>query len=87
MNHGSRDKAPTETNRRHLQTASAGPDKLGLVESSIVEIEGPPKSCDVTRWAQIAFLASDKARWIGASIPVERRLEAITNTVRSRNGD
>ena len=27
-------------------------DKLDLVEEFIVEIEGPFKSCDVTRWAQ-----------------------------------
>src|SRR6516225_4148877 len=28
------------------------PDKLGLVEEFIVEIEGPPKNSDVTRWGQ-----------------------------------
>ena len=28
------------------------PDKLGLVEEFIAEIEGPPKNCDVTRWGQ-----------------------------------
>jgi hypothetical protein len=28
------------------------PDKLGLVEEFIVEIDGPPKNCDVTQWGQ-----------------------------------
>jgi len=36
------------------------PDKLGLVEEFIVEIEGPPKSCDVTRWAQFADIKDIK---------------------------
>ncbi len=29
-------------------------DKLELVEEFIVEIEGAPKNCDVTRWGQFA---------------------------------
>jgi len=28
------------------------PDKLALVEEFIVEIEGPPQNCDLTRWGQ-----------------------------------
>ena len=27
-------------------------DKLALVEEFIVEIESPPKNCDLTRWSQ-----------------------------------
>jgi hypothetical protein len=34
--------------KRHLREKY--PDKLALVEEFIVEIEGPPKSCDLTRW-------------------------------------
>ena len=36
------------------------PDKLGLVEEFIVEIEGPPKSCDVTRWGQFTDIKGIK---------------------------
>ena len=28
------------------------PDKLALVEEFIIEIEGPPQNCDLTRWGQ-----------------------------------
>jgi hypothetical protein len=36
------------------------PDKLGLVEEFIVEIEGPPKNCDVTRWGQFTDIKDIK---------------------------
>jgi hypothetical protein len=35
-------------------------DKLGLVEEFIVEIEGPPKNCDVTRWGQFTDIKDIK---------------------------
>jgi NAD(P)-dependent dehydrogenase (short-subunit alcohol dehydrogenase family) len=69
------------TKRRQRQTGDICKQHLrarypGLVDEFIVEIEGPSRSCDVTRWAQIAFLVSDKARWItGASIPVDDGLK------------
>ena len=48
------------TKRRQQQTADICKqhlrekyrDQLGLVEEFIVEIEGPPKNFDVTRWGQ-----------------------------------
>jgi hypothetical protein len=45
-----------------LQTASLRkyPDKLGLVEEFIVEIEGHPKNCDVTRWGQFTDIKDIK---------------------------
>jgi len=36
------------------------PDKLELVEEFIVEIEGPPKSCDLCRWAQFTDIKDIK---------------------------
>jgi hypothetical protein len=36
------------------------PDKLGLVEEFIVEIEGPPKDCDVTRWGKFTDIRDIK---------------------------
>jgi hypothetical protein len=35
-------------------------DKLGLVEEFIVEIEGAPKNCDVTRWGRFADIKDIK---------------------------
>ena len=35
-------------------------DKLALVEEFIVEIEGPPKNCDVTRWGQFTDIKDIK---------------------------
>ena len=35
-------------------------DKLGLVEEFIVEIEGAPKNCDVTRWGQFTYFKDIK---------------------------
>jgi hypothetical protein len=45
-----------------LQTASPGkyPDKLGLVEEFIVEIDGPPNNCDVTRWGKFTDIRDIK---------------------------
>jgi hypothetical protein len=48
------------TKNRHKQTADICkqhlrekyPEKLGLVEEFILEIEGARKNCDVTRWSQ-----------------------------------
>jgi hypothetical protein len=56
------------TKNRHKQTADICKqhlreqyrDKLGLVEEFIVEIEGAPKNCDVTRWAQFTDIKDIK---------------------------
>jgi len=54
------------TKHRQRQTADIGKGhlrakyKLGLVEEFIIEIEGPLKSCDVTRWAQFADIKDIK---------------------------
>jgi hypothetical protein len=45
-----RQKQTADICKQHLREKY--PDKLGLVEEFIVEIEGPPKNCDVTRWGQ-----------------------------------
>jgi hypothetical protein len=60
--YGSRNQKPPETNCGPLQTPPAGkiPDKLALVEESIVEIEGPPQSCDLTRWGQFTDIKGMK---------------------------
>jgi len=39
-------------------------DKLGLVEGFILEIEGGPKNCDVTRWGQFADIKGIKKEMI-----------------------
>jgi len=65
------------TKHRHKQTAEICkqhlrqkyPDKLALVEEFIVEIEGPPKSCDVTRWGQFSDIKDIKKEML-------KRLEA-----------
>ena len=44
------------------------PDKLGLVEEFIIEIEGPPQRCDVTRWSQFTDIKGVKKEML-------RRLE------------
>jgi hypothetical protein len=36
------------------------PDKLGLVEEFIVDIEGPSKNSDVTRWGQFTDIRDIK---------------------------
>ena len=36
------------------------PDKLALVEEFIVEIEGPPQNCDLTRWGQFTDIKAIK---------------------------
>ena len=36
------------------------PDKLALVEEFIVEIEGPPQDCNLTRWGQFTDIKGIK---------------------------
>ena len=60
--HGIRNQEPAETNCGYLQTASPGKyrDQLALVEEFIVEIEGSPKNCDLTRWGQFTDIKDIK---------------------------
>ena len=53
-----RQKQTADICKQHLREKY--PDKLGLVEEFIVEIEGPPKSCDVTRWGQFTDIKGIK---------------------------
>ena len=46
----SRQKQTADICKPHLREKYR--DQRALVEEFIVEIEGPPKSCDVTRWGQ-----------------------------------
>ena len=45
-----RQKQTAELCKQHMRQKY--PDKLGLVEDFIVEIEGPPQNCDLTRWGR-----------------------------------
>ena len=45
-----RQKQTAELCKQHLREKYR--DKLALVEEFIAEIEGPPISCDLTRWGQ-----------------------------------
>jgi hypothetical protein len=62
-----RQKQAAEICKQHLRQKY--PDKLALVEEFIVEIEGPPKSCDVTCWGQFSDIKDIKKEML-------KRLEA-----------
>jgi hypothetical protein len=53
-----RQKQTADICKQHLREKY--PDKLGLVEEFIVEIEGHPKNCDVTRWGQFTDIKDIK---------------------------
>ena len=53
-----RQKQTADICKQHLREKY--PDKLGLVEEFIVEIEGPPKNYDVTRWGQFTDIKDIK---------------------------
>ena len=44
--------------KEHLRQKYA--DKAALVEEFIVEIEGPPSKCDLTRWSQFTDIKDIK---------------------------
>jgi len=52
-----RQKQTAELCKQHLREKYA--HKLGLVEEFIVEIEGPPKNCDVTQWSQFTDIKKE----------------------------
>jgi hypothetical protein len=49
---------PADICKQHLREKYR--DQLGLVEEFIVEIEGPPKNFDVTRWGQFTDIKDIK---------------------------
>jgi len=53
-----RQKQTAEICKQHLREKYR--DQLGLVEEFIVEIEGIPKNCDVTRWGQFTDIKDIK---------------------------
>jgi hypothetical protein len=53
-----RQKQTADICKQHLREKY--PDKLRLVEEFIVEIEGPPNNCDVTRWGQFTDIKDIK---------------------------
>jgi hypothetical protein len=53
-----RQKQTADLCKQHLRQRY--PDKLGLVEEFIVEIEGPPKNSDVSRWGQFTDIKDIK---------------------------
>jgi hypothetical protein len=58
-----RQKQTAELCKQHLRQKY--PDKLGLVEEFIVEIEGPSKSSDVTRWGRFTDIKDIKKEMLG----------------------
>ena len=52
-----RQKQTADICKQHLREKYQ--DKLGLVEEFIVEIEGHPKNCDVTRWGQFTDIKKE----------------------------
>jgi hypothetical protein len=53
-----RQRQTAETCKQHLREKYR--DRLHLVEEFIVEIEGPSKHCDLTRWGQFTDLKGIK---------------------------
>ena len=53
-----RQKQTADICKQHLREKY--PEKLGLVEEFIVEIEGTLKNCDVTRWGQFTDIKDIK---------------------------
>jgi hypothetical protein len=53
-----RQKQTADLCKQHLREKY--PDKPALVEELIVEIEGPPQNCDVTRWSRFTDIKDIK---------------------------
>src|SRR5262245_23305623 len=72
-----RQKQTADICKQHLREKY--PDKLGLVEEFIVELEGPPNNSDVTRWGQFTDVKDIKKEMF-------QRLEIrFQNWLNSRN--
>jgi hypothetical protein len=70
-----RQKQTADLCKEHLRQKYPG--KLGLVEEFIVEIEGPPKNSDVTRWGQFTDIKGIKKEMIGR---LEAQFESWLNS-------
>ena len=55
-----RQKQTADICKQHLREKYR--DKLVLVEEFIIEIEGAPKNCDVTRWGQFTDIKRHQKR-------------------------
>ena len=53
-----RQKQTADICKQHLREKY--PDKLGLVEEFIVEIEGAPQNCGLTRWSRFTDIKGIK---------------------------
>jgi hypothetical protein len=69
-----RQKQTAELCKQHLREKY--PDKLGLAEEFILEIEGSGKSCDVTRWSQFTDIRDIKKEMFDR---LERKFESWLN--------
>jgi hypothetical protein len=54
-----RQKQTADICKQHLREKY--PEKLGLEEEFIVEIEGPPNNCDVARWGKFTDIRAPRA--------------------------
>jgi hypothetical protein len=59
-----RQKQTAELCKQHLRKKYR--NRLALVEEFIVEIEGPPNNCDVTRWGQFTDIKGIKREMFSA---------------------
>jgi hypothetical protein len=73
-----RQKQTADICKQHLREKYR--DQRGLVEEFIVEIEGPAKNCDVTRWARFTDIKDIKKemlkrldaqfeKWLNPEVP------------------
>ena len=69
-----RQKQTADLCKQHLREKY--PDKLGLVEEFILEIEGSPQHPDVTRWGQLTDIKDIKKEMFDR---LERKFESWLN--------
>jgi hypothetical protein len=72
-----RQKQTAELCKQHLRQKY--PNKLGLVEEFVVEIEGPPQNCDLTRWGRFTDIKGIKKRDVPAPRDSIRELAQSMN--------
>jgi len=72
-----RQKQTAELCKQHLREKY--PDKLELVEEFIVEVEGPPKNSDVSRWGQFTDIKDIKKEMFPAPRDSIRKLAQFMN--------
>ena len=72
-----RQKQTAELCKQHLRQKY--PNKLGLVEEFVVEIEGPPQNCDLTCWGRFTAIKGIKKRDVPAARDSIRELAQFMN--------